>query len=624
MLTGKCRSLLFILSSSFWAALVAPAFDIASSGSPRAVIVTGKDPSPVVTTMAAELTNYLGRIVVGANFKISEEPVGGMNAILLGTPYRGKKTDEFAVFVNNKGELELTGEGSRGIVYATYALLEQVGVRFWAHDQETVPTARHLSLPGNFRRVEAPVFASRSLWSEGGLYPTWCAKIRLTKGWTKIPDEFGGVYDVPMGETLALGSLNPKTYYQDHPDWYALQFRKGETAAKPGRVRVENGTTPGTRLGKWGRFTSYGPDGKLPPGILERSPLQICTTNPDAIKQLIAEIRESLAKKPDQPFIPIGMNDTGDFCACERCAALWEAHGRRSSARIVDVANRVGRAIAKDYPKTRLVLLAYGDYTEAPPLHMTCEPNVCVAFAHGMYLEDKGPLDKNKKIVSELTEWTRIAPAGVYVWAYYACFAHYILPYQDFDYMGPNFRLYQNLGVKGIFAQLPWGSLADFLDLRCWLYGQLAWNPDQDENKLIGEWIDGTCGKGAPFMRDYMALRIRVRTEQKQRPWKDRGFTVQDNLKAYELFRQALAATQGDEAAHTRVEKLSAGMLMALIANYNSMDLAAAAKVKGFELPTRVELIDHLSGLAKKYKCGYWNERDVNFPDYLEKWKTRK
>lgn len=578
-------------------------FRIASFGKARAAIVTGPAPSPVVAEMAKELTNYLARIT-GAEFPVSEWPVAGLNTIRLGTPYMGKP-DEFAFFLNAKNELELTGTPPRGTVYAAYALLEEFGCRFWTPDHETVPRARSLALTNGFRRVEAPAFAPRPVWCETGGFPYWMAKNRLTAGIARpIPEKLGGMSDWSMGETMVLHYLEPKKYFKDHPDWYALRLLRGQAKPGPNQVAVTEGATPNSQY-FWG-------NGAHPAGILVRDTAQVCSTNPDVIKALIAEIRAELVQKPDTETVSIAFNDNDVYCRCRRCVELNIAGGCNNSARCVALANEVARAIAKDYPKTKIVTLAYW-INEIPPTNMTCEPNVRVALAHGMYRAYVGALADDRGQVQRLADWTRIAPGGVYIWGYYANFANFMYPCNDLFDMGPNFRLYKQYGVRGVFAQLPLGEFADFVDFRCWLYAKLLWNPDQDEHKLFVEWTDGVCGKGAPLVRAYMDLRLKTR----------RTPQAFDVISSYQLIEQALAATADDAAAHWEVEKISAGLIASMIAGYKGA--AESAAKQGIAIPSRAVLLDRFEETVNRGRPGWrYAAEGRSIPDWIKIMKAQK
>lgn len=562
-------------------ACAASAFNIASFGEARAAIVTGKDPSPVVKRMSVELTNYLDRIVVGAKFPISERPVGGKNTIRLGAPYAGKM-DEFAIFVNKKGELELTGTPPRGTVYAVYAFLEQLGCRFWAPDQETVPTAKQLAVPSGFKRVEAPVIAFRGLWGEGVLHQPWCSKLRLNCAMSCIHKEFGGETSFALGETLTLKYADAKKYFKDHPDWYALRHGGGGD---------------------------------------KRDPAQLCMTSTGALEQVVADIRAELAKNTNATSVSVGPNDSEHFCQCERCEKFSRAHGGINGLGL-HVANYVAKALAKDHPKVLVTTLAY--WSPAPPKGLKGEPNVVAGVCEKINLYGYGLIEKNGW-EDRFRQWSATAPAGVHVWNYYANFWNYLVPFCDYLDMGKNFRLYKKCGIRSVSTQMPWGPLSDMVDLRVYLYGRLLWEPDQDEDSLISDWIDGTCGKGAPFVKDYIKLQARIRATKPAQDFRH-GATPADYIAAWSLICQALKATTDDEATHRRIEKIECGFFAEAMEAYREKGLDVAAQKAGVDLPTRQQMYDQLEALGKKivaYKGSgdfmiAWKEGQWNFGTYLD------
>jgi hypothetical protein len=99
----------------------------AGDGQARAVVVTPPSPAPAVATAARELTNYLHQIT-GAEFQIATAPVQGLATIRVGEPFQGKMPDEVFAKVRDARTLTVTGEGTRGPLYAVYRLLEHFGV----------------------------------------------------------------------------------------------------------------------------------------------------------------------------------------------------------------------------------------------------------------------------------------------------------------------------------------------------------------------------------------------------------------------------------------------------------------------------------------------------------------
>jgi hypothetical protein len=147
------------------------------------------------------------------------------------------------------------------------------------------------------------------------------------------------------------------------------------------------------------------------------------------------------------------------------------------------------------------------------------------------------------------------------------------------------------------------------VDLRCWLWGRTAWNPDLDSEQLIDEWIAGACGAGAPLMKAYWDKLLKIR--KGIGPYgcdTAKWLTPEAMLECYDLQNRAIAATTGDVRTHAQVEKLSAAMLCALVYRYK--DLLAHAQAEKRQIPERVALIDRLEELGKKYRCSTYREWD--------------
>lgn len=82
-------------------------------------------------------------------------------------------------------------------------------------------------------------------------------------------------------------------------------------------------------------------------------------------------------------------------------------------------------------------------------------------------------------------DWSKAANGNIFIWDYGCNFRSMLTPAPTIDMMGPTFRDHRKAGVRGIFSQVSVNPIADFNDLRCWMFAKLSWNPNQDEWKLI-------------------------------------------------------------------------------------------------------------------------------------------
>ncbi len=627
----KIKVMLFTVAVAM-AVMPGYAFDIAKNGRARATIVTGDKPSVVVSGMAEELAKYLNEMT-GAEFTVTEKKKGGLGAIRLAIDKTGKMASESFTIKDDKRkkELVITGADDRGLVFGVYGFLERQGCRFWAPDQTTIPKKPTLAVPSGCFVTDAPAFTFREAGCEScRVSPPFCRQVGLNKTVSEkpVPAHLGADAFLDVNHSIAgkRRFINADKHFAAHPDWYGLRFVKGKAPADRHIVTEGEGTTPATRLKEpW--HTRY--DGGKG-GDLIRSRIHVCTTHPDMTKTLIAEVREYLKGKPGLTSLSIAADDDGSFCQCERCDAFVKANGGQLSALYLNLANQVAHAIKDEFPKVTVYVMAYY-VTENPPFigqplpkafKEKLAPNLAVCLAIGMFRGPFAPVADDKALLRKLDDWLRLAP--VTVWGYYANFTNFMYPYDDIFNMAADLKAYAARGVKQIFAQMTWGCLADFADLRPWLFGKLTWNPNQDGDALIKEWVDGTCGKGAPFINAYLKVRKEAKTAKLKTRGKDNGQEGKVLVEEYRLMEQALAATKDDPASFARVEKLSAGLIAQLASQYTRYDLGKAAKAAKVDLPARDALLDRLEGLFIKYNCEWVAENRYGWKGYIKILRDRK
>lgn len=545
------------------------AFDIAKDGKPTAVIATGANPPKTTVFAANELAKYLGKIL-GAPFTvIKDEPPASGNCILVGSPYNGKH-DEICLRYKEGGRiLEITGQQPRGPLYAVYEILEYLGVGFWSNDNESWPSLKNITIPDDYEHIYAPIFLLRSNSGTTAVYnPKWRPKARLNN----CPfEEMGGRYDVDMAES-SLGLNHGKLaqeYFATNPEWYSFVTPKGSKKK-------------------------------------QRDPGQICFTNPGALDKLVELALERLEKNPDLEYLSCSYADAKPACECGPCSALARREGSKAAI-LLNGVNYIARAVREEYPNVKITFLAYGMSSLFPPRHMKLEPNVACIFAHLARDYARPPTYTNM-----ISRWNELTGTNVFIWGYGAMFHNYLMPTPTVDLLGPEMRFYRDLGCKGVSSQLSQSTLSDCIDLVCWLYGKMAWNPDLDEWEQIDKWCDGALGKGSPFIKKWL------RMERDYRPnIKGLGPYEKDNrrclspellMQGYDLFREALEATKDDERCFKQLEKMYGSIISAMVSRYN-YDIGQLAVKQGREnFPDRDGFFAELERLCHKYGGSWFGE----------------
>lgn len=549
----------------------------------KTVIVVDKDAIPAEITAAKELQKYFEKITGNRLDIVSELPKSGSRVVVgNGSSARsvmpnidfGKlMSDEILLLSPDSNTLLVAGERPRGTLYAAYALLEkEFGVRFLSKDHELVPT-RSMPVTLNLNYRYAPPFCFRENHGDAIVQDhALAAKWRLNGSMyrPKIPAELGGCYQMDMSHSLLNRYVKEKEWFGRKPEWFS--FRNKENA---------------------------------------RIPKQLCLSNPEVVAQVVKEVLAEQKQMPERRFIGIGAQDNSEWCECEKCLKLNRQYGT-TGAGMWMVANAVAKAVSKEYPAVEVMYMAYWS-TERPPEGLKLEPNISVVLGildrnHGL------PPSATPRYDAYLEKYNQLTNDKVYIWDYYATFCNFLLPTPNLDVIEPALRTYKKYKVKGIFVQVPFGTLGEFVEFRNYLLAQLMWNPQLDSRKLMKEFFNNHYGKAADSLIAYVDLLNQAKARQKG-TWigcysekTDHWLTTKDVLDANALFRQALAATVSNPEENRRVRGLEASLILVNILRYQEIN--AAAKKVGITLKSRDELINQLEALGKEFKCGVYKEWD--------------
>jgi hypothetical protein len=189
--------------------------------------------------------------------------------------------------------------------------------------------------------------------------------------------------------------------------------------------------------------------------------------------------------------------------------------------------------------------------------------------------------------------------------------------------MEKNIRTYQEFGAKGVFAQFPFGAVAQLIDLRTWLFAKLLWNPSLNEKVLIKQFLEANYGNAAPYISDYIYMLDKVC----QGKWlgvygnKTSWLPVQTIIKAEQLFNKAQKSVANNNAITRRVRKLTASLLMVEILRYD--EVKKAKEKMNLPVKTRKQLIDELESIGKEFKCSCYKEWD-SFSNLIKKLRKNK
>ena len=353
------------------------------------------------------------------------------------------------------GRLLLAGGRPRGTVYAVYRFREeQGGVRWWAPWATDIPHRPSLRV-SELNVRSRPAFEYREPFWWAGFDAQWKAHNGANGENHPIPEALGGCIKYKGFAHTFYPLVPPDKYFAPHPEWYSLIN---------GKRTHENA--------------------------------QLCLSNPELRDFVVLRVKEWLRESPEDKIISVTQNDCAGACECPNCKAIDDAEGSPSGSMVAFV-NYIAEKIEPEFPDVAVDTFAY-QYTRHPPKTIKPRPNVIVRLC-SIECNFREPLDhpSNAAFLADLATWSQMCHR-LYVWDYVTDFSNYVLPHPNWFVLGPNVRLFQQYGVKGVFEEGAYaGPGEEMAELRSWVLAQLLWNPQSDDRALTKEFLRGYYGNGA-------------------------------------------------------------------------------------------------------------------------------
>ena len=477
---------------------------------------------------ATELEAFLpGKVILretGAQVP-PEDTVIFLEATASGLPPEGFR------MVCSGNTVHLTGADRTGTLYAVYAFLERLGLRFIEPGE---PDRAAPCAPGDFDITEYPDYITRGTMSTfinaSEEFLLWMARNRFNSGFFRranhlfalrkklgISTVVGGhqmfylfcdtTQEYPYSHALYGGVGKPAdpwpvsplcqkpggehlTYGEAHPEWYALI--DGQRRLKRDRQRfLQMGNAPGDNM---------------------------CTSNEDAMEELCTRILEALTdgvwKYADHVHIwPL---DNGAWCQCENCRALGNY-----STRILLLAYRVDKAIKEAYRLGRLkrkILLICPAYHETLPAPDRALPEdfdyssiatvfypIERCFAHR--LDDPICAETNALLMERFLPWCRKENyrGELVIGEYYNVSSFAAMPFVLQTRILEEIPMYYRLGVRHFhymhITARDWG----FIAVNNYLHGKLLWNVHACGEALARDYFNARYGRYNEAMADLYA-----------------------------------------------------------------------------------------------------------------------
>ena len=508
---------------------------LAQNGKSDYTIVIGPDASPSERHGAEELQRFLQEIS-GARLPIATTPqprmvlVGrslALEGLHLQIPFQDLGPEGFALKTAGK-HLIIAGGRLRGSMYGVYAFLEKLGCRWFAAGVSRIPRMATVQVAAT-DEVRKPAFEYREPFFSEAADRDWAARNKMNGVLMNLDAATGGkVQYYPFVHSFNT-LVPPEKYFRDHPEYFSLI------------------------------------DGKR---RAERS--QLCLTNRDVLRVGVESVERWIAEHPEATIFSVSQNDWTGWCECDNCRRAEEEEGGAHSGPLLRYVNALAAEIEKKHPDKLIDTLAYW-YTEEPPANVRPRANVRIRLCP-IGVCEAHPYEQCKYsayFLKNLQAWSKITNQ-LYIWHYNTNFAHYLLPFPDFDELAADIPMYKDRGVVGLFMEgaVTKGGGAENAELRSYVMAKLLWDSKADVKSAIDEFHDAFYGKAAKLMREYFELSHRqVRTppnglgnhiwiyDGPGAPYLNDEFLARSS----ELFGQADAAAENDEV-RARVHKARLGI----------------------------------------------------------------
>ncbi|MBG0858855.1 MAG: DUF4838 domain-containing protein [Bacteroidales bacterium] len=427
-------------------------------------IVIPSSPTPEEREAASVLQYHLLHISNAALPILTADMPGSSFEVVLG---QNERLDEAGISINfnelgadgfiirtDSSRLIIAGGNKKGTLYGVYTFLEKyLGCRMYSPDVKIIPKKDKIIL-SEINDKQIPVIRFRD------------THYRIT--WDREYSDWHKLSHDERGNRTAWGSwvhtfnslVPPEIYFKDHPEYYAL------------------------RNGK-------------------RIPTQLCLTNPDVLKVTIQNLRKAMAGKPNAYYWSVSQNDNRNYCLCENCSAVDEREGSPSGS-ILNFVNQVADA----FPDHMISTLAY-EYSRKAPLTIRPRNNVNIMLCSIEMRRDRpfalAEDTVSMEFVRDVKEWSKIA-GDIIVWDYVIQFPNLISPFPNLHVLQPNIRFFAENGVKAMFEQGNREVGGEFAELRAYLISKLLWDPDENVDTLMNDFLSGYYGPAGKFIRQYIDI----------------------------------------------------------------------------------------------------------------------
>ena len=378
----------------------------------------------------------------------------------------GQLGDEGFVLKTDGPNLIIAGGRKRGTMYAVYTFLEKLGCRWFTRDVSRIPKLSTIEVQPLNETIR-PAFEYRETFFREAFDRDWAARNRMNGASMALDASTGGKITYYPFVHSFYRMIPPEKYFKEHPEYFSLIN---------GKRRHERA--------------------------------QLCLTNPDLVRISTAQVLRWIDEHPDASIFSVSQNDWEGWCECENCRRVEKEEGGVHSGPLIRFVNAIAAEVEKKHPHKLIDTLAYW-YTEEAPSRVRPRSNVrirlCPIGACQAHPYEQCP--RNGYFMKTLRDWSNLTK-HLYIWHYNTDFAHYLLPFPDFDELAADIPMYRRHGVVGLFMQGDYskGGGGENAELRSYVMAKLLWDTRADADRAIDEFLGAVDGRASGPMRAYLDL----------------------------------------------------------------------------------------------------------------------
>ena len=478
-------------------------------------VVAAKGAAPSVRFAAAEITNYLSR-VLGEAVLVSAIPVDGRVNIFLGENEWSRAEsldpkplvrDGFisaakgnSVFLLGVDDARVdprdcfTGKANlmnfeRATLNAVYDFLERYAdVRFFFPGElgTVVPRKDSISVPDGVRKVE-PIFTERyyGWWNvkPDGWYDK-SVTVREMTAWNWLQLRYGS-----SRKQCVHGQRHFKyvpRFAKSHPEWFCLRA--------DGKRHLEDGIPP-----HFGNGSKFCYSSALREEMYQD--VKAFLTGQPASSRGLKSWGPNCVADRNGKYVDIMPEDGWLECHCEKCQAAYNKKEKSYASELIwDLTAEIARRLTEDGVEGGVTQMAYSPYDRVPDFNLPHNVDVMVAVT--------GPWatvmpERHAMHMQKLRDWTAKLGHKVWLWTYTGKYS--------FSGAMPGIPQISPRAYARFFSEVePYiiGGYANtqtdrfmFDALNVYTYAKLGWNPNLDIEALIDDWHTRLFGPAKAEMK---------------------------------------------------------------------------------------------------------------------------